>query len=269
MLFPWLFWLGAWRGLKETVFNPDFGTRFCLATLVPVFIAFSLVSGKQMHYLLPLFPAFALLLARGLQSVSISTSDKLVAAAITLALGALVIYLPFYAQMHHLAPWISNVSMWNGVALIACALLLLTPSAQLAGEVWKMSLFSAAVVVIVVYSIIMHGSGLAYDLRPIAQQLKTLEDAGVPIAHVGKYAGQYQFLGRLRKEPEEVAAGDMGKWFTAHPNGKAVTYFNSDIALDGLHYDYMQLYKGDRVVILGKQAWPPVANHQPISPNNE
>jgi hypothetical protein len=132
-----------------------------------------------------------------------------------------------------------------------------------------MSLFSAAAVVIVVYSIIMHGSGLAYDLRPIAQQLKILEDRGIPIAHIGKYAGQYQFLGRLRKEPDEVAAGDMDKWFAAHPDGKAVTYFNSDVSLKGLPYDYMQLYKGDRVVILGKQAWPPVANHQPISPNNE
>jgi 4-amino-4-deoxy-L-arabinose transferase-like glycosyltransferase len=268
MLFPWLFWLGTWRGLKATLSNPDFGIRFCLATLVPVFIAFSLVSGKQMHYLLPLFPAFALLLARGLQSVSPSRSDKLPAAIITLALGALIIYLPFYAQLHHLAPWVSNISVWNGVALIACALLLLTPSAQAAGEVWKMSLFSAAVVVIVVYSIVMHGSGLAYDLRPIALQLKTLEDRGIPIAHVGKYAGQYQFLGRLHKEPEEVAVGDIGKWFVAHPTGKVIAYFNSDISIDGLQYDYMQLYKGDRVVILGKQAWPPMGNHQPISPNN-
>jgi hypothetical protein len=209
-----------------------------------------------------------LLLARGLQSVSLSRADKLPAAIITLALGALIIYLPFYAQLHHLAPWVSNISVWNGVALIVCALLLLTPSAQPASEVWKISLFSAAVVVIVVYSIVMHGSGLAYDLRPIALQLKTLEDRGIPIAHVGKYAGQYQFLGRLHKEPEEVAVGDLGKWFAAHPTGKVVAYFNSDVSIAGLQYDYMQLYKGDRVVILGKQAWPPMGNHQPISPNN-
>lgn len=268
MLFPWLFWLGAWRGLKANLTDPDFGIRFCLATAVPVFIAFSLVSGKQMHYLLPLFPAFALLLARGLQSVSISTSDKLVTAAITIALGALVIYLPYYALLHHVAPWVSSVSMWNGVALIVCALLLLTPSPQLADDVWKMSLFSAGVVVIVVYSIVMRGSGLAYDLRPVARQLKALEEQGIPIAHEGKYAGQYQFLGRLHKEPDEVAAGDLTKWFSAHPNGKAVVYFNSDVPLDGLAYDYMQLYKGDRVVILGEQAWPPVGHHQPIDPNN-
>lgn len=269
MLFPWLFWLSTWRGLKQDLADPDFGIRFCLASLVPVFIAFSLVSGKQMHYLLPLFPAFSLLLARGLQSVRMRPSDKLPVAVITLALGALVIYLPFYAQIHHVAPWVSDLSIWNGVALIVCALLLLTPSPRLEHEVWKMSLFSAAVVVIVVYSIVMRGSGLAYDLRPIAAQLKILEDKGIPIAHAGKYAGQYQFLGRLRKEPEEVALGDMDKWFAVHPQGKVITYFNSDVAIDGLKYDYMQLYKGDRVVILGRQAWPPKAGDKLIRPNNE
>jgi hypothetical protein len=95
-----------------------------------------------------------------------------------------------------------------------------------------------------------------------------LEQKGIPIANVGKYAGQFQFLGRLHKEPEEVAAGDMEKWFAAHPDGKAIVYFNSDVSIDGLPYDYMQLYKGDRVVILGKGAWPPKTKDQLIRSNN-
>lgn len=40
------------------------GMRFCISIFLPAFITLSLVSGKQIHYLLPLFPVIALLLAR-------------------------------------------------------------------------------------------------------------------------------------------------------------------------------------------------------------
>lgn len=272
MLFPWLFWISAWRGLKHTLLNRDMGIRFCLAWLVPVFVAFSFVSGKQMHYLLPLFPAFALLLARGLQTVDttqiIGWSGKLPVALVTIAVGVLIIYLPFYAQTHQVAPWVSVIPMWHGLALIACILILLIPVRHLVGEVWKMSFFSAAAVVIAIYYIVLQGAGLAYDIRPLAAQLKVLQDQGIPIAHEGKYPGQYQFLGRLHQEPESVSASELESWFAAHPNGKAVVYFNADEPIAGLKYDYMQLYKGDRVVIIGKEAWPPMVNHRLLRPNN-
>ncbi len=272
MLFPWLFWASSWRGLGRCLASPDMGTRFCLAWLMPVFLAFSFVSGKQMHYLLPLFPAFALLLARSLQTVTTPQFtgwvDKLPAVLVTIALGALIIYLPVYAQTHPVAPWISQIPVWDGLALIAGTLILLLPVKHLVGEVWKMAFFSAVVVVIAIYYVVLHGSGLAYDIRPIAAQLKTLQDRGIPIAHEGKYPGQYQFLGRLRQEPESVSANDLEQWFAAHPNGKAVVYFNADEPITGLKYDYMQLYKGDRVVIIGKESWPPVVNRHRLTPNN-
>ena len=65
MVFPWFVWPGLWRA--AFVFargGLDRGGRFCLAWLLPVLLAFSLISGKQPHYLIPLFPAFALLAAR-------------------------------------------------------------------------------------------------------------------------------------------------------------------------------------------------------------
>ncbi len=65
LLFPWFAWPGGWRALAHHWRNGlDRGTRFCLAWMLPVFVAFSFVSGKQPHYLIPLFPAFALLTAR-------------------------------------------------------------------------------------------------------------------------------------------------------------------------------------------------------------
>jgi hypothetical protein len=44
--------------------------RLCLAWVVTAFVVFSILSGKQVHYLLPLVPAVALLVARGLSTLS-------------------------------------------------------------------------------------------------------------------------------------------------------------------------------------------------------
>ena len=65
MLFPWFVWPGLWQALARHLREGlDRGTRFCLAWMVPIFVAFSFISGKQPHYLVPMFPAFALLTAR-------------------------------------------------------------------------------------------------------------------------------------------------------------------------------------------------------------
>jgi 4-amino-4-deoxy-L-arabinose transferase-like glycosyltransferase len=70
MVLPWLFWRRAWRGFAVLGSGtPENGTRFCLAWALPALIVFSLVSGKQMHYLLPLMPAFAIIAARALDGI--------------------------------------------------------------------------------------------------------------------------------------------------------------------------------------------------------
>lgn len=71
ILFPWVLWPTLWRGVAGLVRGPrDSGVRFALAWAVPVFVAFSLISSKQMHYLFPEFPAFAMIAAAGLVRLS-------------------------------------------------------------------------------------------------------------------------------------------------------------------------------------------------------
>jgi len=62
VLFPWALWPSLWRSFAELRRGPpQVPTRFALSCLVPGLIIFSLISGKQVHYLLPLMPAFAIL----------------------------------------------------------------------------------------------------------------------------------------------------------------------------------------------------------------
>lgn len=61
VLFPWTLWLPLWRGWK---IQSDNSLRFCLSILVPSLVALSIISGKQIHYLLPLLPVVAIVLSR-------------------------------------------------------------------------------------------------------------------------------------------------------------------------------------------------------------
>ena len=62
VLFPWALWPSLWRSFAELRRGPpQVATRFALSCLVPGLIVFSLISGKQVHYLMPLLPVFAIL----------------------------------------------------------------------------------------------------------------------------------------------------------------------------------------------------------------
>jgi 4-amino-4-deoxy-L-arabinose transferase-like glycosyltransferase len=65
---PWIFFFNFWKNIKKISFhNSNF--KFILFSIIPVFISFSLISGKQVHYLLPLLPLLIIGLALLLSGV--------------------------------------------------------------------------------------------------------------------------------------------------------------------------------------------------------
>jgi hypothetical protein len=69
-------------------------------------------------------------------------------------------------------------------------------------------------------------AGPSYDVLPVARYLSELETAGRPLAHAGRYHGEYQFAGRLRRPLEVIEPGDVGSWLSRHPDGYVVVYSN-------------------------------------------
>jgi 4-amino-4-deoxy-L-arabinose transferase-like glycosyltransferase len=63
-----------------------------------------------------------------------------------------------------------------------------------------------------------------YDTRSVAAHLSALERGGAPIAHEGRYAGEYTYVGRLRRPLAEVRSDSVAGWLAGHPNGRVVTY---------------------------------------------
>lgn len=258
MVFPWLLWLPVWRGFCKLAAQPgDEGLRFCLAWLVPVFLAFSFISGKQMHYLLPIFPPFALLAARGivLSNGAGRRLDLLPLALVGAVMAAGLIYFPTYALTHGVVAWGQDIASWGGWLMLGALLLLMFLKADKAEvDARKIAGFGLFAVVLLYVSIIKP-AGLAYDVRPIGSAMKRLEDAGIPMAYVGRYHGTFNFVGRLQASPQVTSRELLSDWFARHPEGRAIVIFNRSYPLRDLKPEYLQHYRGGQIAIVSREHW--------------
>lgn len=119
MFAPWIFIPRFWKELRALKAVPprkkEF--RFILCWIVPVFIAFSFIGGKQPHYLVPLLPGVAILTAAMLKGMPVAIiRNTALAMVFIFAAGhaaAARTYFPFYdlgpfaayVHDHPEAPW--------------------------------------------------------------------------------------------------------------------------------------------------------------------
>ena len=256
MLFPWLFALPIWRSLaKAKGLMQEVGVRFCIAWFVPVFIAFSFISGKQPHYLLPIVPAFALLAARGWQELQdIDWLDRLLPAVAAVMVGGILLYLPSYHQHHYLAIWVENTPTFAGMTMILGGVFLMLAAKHKNQYLEGMTLLGVLALA-VLYVGVIRSAGAAYDVTNISHQLKMMQDQNIPLANIGKYHGQFNFLGRLQASPIELNESQLDAWFEKNPNGRVVMYFDKQRPLGGLVPEYSQPYRALIAGVLNKAQW--------------
>ncbi|MHC8510304.1 MAG: ArnT family glycosyltransferase [Rhodospirillales bacterium] len=241
MLLPGLLWFRIWRGVPRAWANrTDWGGfMFLLCWLVPALIVFSFVSGKNPHYLLPELAAAALAAAWALAVVTEQApqrwarpfDDTLPIVFLALC-GAALAAAPELTFGRETPPWWAALNRDWGLALAALAVLALArmPQTPVGRALMLAGLTAAAAAA--VNGAAQPVLAARLDLRPAAEQLGLWQNQGRPIAHVGKYHGQYHFLGRL-EAPLTVLAGpggsDPAAWAAAHPEGYVVTYRRSPL----------------------------------------
>ena len=223
---PWILLSGTWSALRQADIASDPGLRFCLTWLVAVFVLMSLVSGKQVKYLLPLVPAFALLLGRVWSRVGerIIAQRPWLLSGVLLAAGGLLAALPLWLDT---APWIGNIHPLWGVLLVLAALALwLPPPLRAADTPLRLTLFSVLVIVIVHVGVFPTAAP-AYDLRSASRMIARAQAAGHEVACASRYHGQFGFTGRLTQPLVQLEAGGALQWAARHPQDYLVVVTRS------------------------------------------
>lgn len=247
LLMPWTIWPAAWRsvggfrvwrtGRGLAAARADGGCRFALVWFLAAFLAFSAISGKQLHYLLPELPAFALLvgwLVAGAESGGVRRGNPAVDQAVPGIAAAVIGVAAFVVPLLPLSPRVMEriglvESSWfliySAAGLVVAALPLRHWALDLERRVVALAVLSG-VLVVALHLAVRPQVAAAFDLRTPAVRLAAWQHAGEAIAHVGKYHGQFHFLGRLEKPIAVVGLtdDDIKQWLAANPKGKVISY---------------------------------------------
>lgn len=241
LLFPWVLWPPSWRAiaiLRHAI--ADAGVRLLLSWLVPAFVALCLISGKQVHYLVPLLPALALLAAHGLPAV-IDPGGRLgqtgivgvfafIGVVLTLGPHADPAWIEFL-QVHnresspHL--WAALIPWWCGPAVLATAAWMWwMPPVGLPVRTGGLAA-AAVVLVLIIHLAVGPVMRHAYDTAPVATIIADWRRQGMMVAKVVPYAGEYEFAGRLGEPLRVTSREDIPAFAAKHPHGRLLLTFSA------------------------------------------
>ncbi|WP_136515081.1 ArnT family glycosyltransferase [Geomonas edaphica] len=248
LLLPWVLFPPAWRAWKGLTGDP--GSRMVMIWCGVSLMVFSLLSGKQVHYLIPILPAFSLLMAKSIaQEQGDVARWRLPMAVLYLLLGAGLLTASFINHGRMLRFFDLNEVRWaaGGLALVGVLLLCLRPRNMpaLVTRVAAASLACCALVLLGGQTMFQR-----YDMHPIAQAIKQKQAEGYEVLHAGKYHGQFHFMGRLThplvelRSPEEV-----GAYVATHEKVALVTYEPDRRRIDPREYFFMQPFRNRQAVL--------------------
>jgi len=276
LLFPFSGWPRMWvavAGLRRPL---ESGLRFALCWLVPSFIVFSLISGKQLYYPLPELAGVALLMAAAIAVLR----ERRPALANHYALGtwplgvagiafALLMFgLPLLVDHGVLqADWAGTTAPYSRyfsvIFLLLGSLLLLRGR----GELRRLAV-AGLIGVFALNALFTLTLWPRWDLRPAAALLSSAEQAGHPLANLGSYAGEFHFTGRLTRPITELY-GDQAlqDYAKVHPDALVVTRPEQLAAADLRYALLVQPFRSSWVVIWSAASLADLrAGHTPPEP---
>jgi 4-amino-4-deoxy-L-arabinose transferase-like glycosyltransferase len=222
---PLMLWRPAVSALRTVLRENQPARNFLLAWILPAFIGLSLVSGKQLHYLLPLLPAVTLLASLGLRNIELRTSDRIplfvFAIAILCALAACALGASRLLALE--GCMVTIASKLNPLLPLLTGVLALAAIAS-AGQTLRGALTGLGLANLVVLTSLAAQSretlAQLFDLQPLADVIAPLHDR--PIAMTQDSRGEFGFLARLDHPIEEVPIKRLSCWVLDHPNGIAI-----------------------------------------------
>ncbi|WP_428296094.1 ArnT family glycosyltransferase [Hyphomicrobium sp.] len=230
---PLLLWRPTWIGLRRVVASASPARNFLLAWIVPPLALLSLISGKQMHYLLPIVPAAALLVSLGVKDAETRSADRwpLIVLVAGMLAGLVVV------------AWSGDGLLPDGSALAVSAKQLSVPLLIATGAivlfallVWESSIPQFPIAMATVNLVLLTSIALQsrarvaelFDLAPVAEVIAPFARAGRPIAVTERTRGEFGFLARLERPLLHVPGQQLPCWLSRHPESVAIIRSKAD-----------------------------------------
>jgi len=221
LLFPWSLCPRAWRAMQAITRVPQ--TRFCLCILGPGLVLFSIISGKQVHYLLPLIPPFLLLLFQNMTEMLPERRARIRLPAAAMLLFSLALFVTPHLSLHggdsellHLLPaWTGLIPLITGVVLLA-GQATIQPVIPLA-----VTLNTMLIILHIAFAPVL---SLMYDQSPTAARIQAAQQVGQQVAvYPASLADQFQFAGRLTKPLlPQMSLKAVTLWASEHRNSQVL-----------------------------------------------
>jgi len=227
---PWFFWLPAWRGWKKKSF--DDATRFCLCVVLPAFFLLSCVSGKQIHYVLPLLPVIALLIAHTVTTVPKRTQyDQMPLLVIFLVLFLALLIVPQLPLHGGDREMLQYIPKWIAVVPFATGLFLYMSRPDSMLKSIKIVSSSMLLLVILLQLAIAKPLHAIYDQTEIGGKIKQAQDQNEPVAvFPAKLMDQFQFSGRLLTPLIPLKSLDeLAEWSVGNPQGSCLIFTKNKV----------------------------------------
>ena len=244
LLFPWSLWPPLWRGLRQhwRVLAADSGARLAVTWFAASFLVLSLTSGKQVHYLIPIYPAFALLLARLLSAMQLRPRDTMLPALVLASvIGACTVAL--WMQPAFVPAVAKDARAWCAVPFVVFALFAAFARATNPRRAVATMLLLGCGITISAHVVAEPALMAAYDVRPAAAVLADAAKRGDAIGWIGTYHGEVNYFARLHEPIQELTIATVGPWLAAHPQASVVLVGKQAEAKD-VRPNHRQLWRG-------------------------
>ena len=219
LFFPWIIWWPVWRGWKQLL--SDRSSRFCASVILPGLLLLSCISGKQIHYTLPLLPVFALVLAKmAVSGKQTGRFDRLPLVVSFLLAGVACLLITQFSSLARVSGVLHFLPNWLWLIPFLCALPLLhvqTSSPVISAKVMSTSYLLLFMVLHLSIAGPLHAhfqpTEIEEGLRVVQGQARQLAVFPAKLSH------QFQFAGHLTAPVlGKNSLDELALWADAHPN---------------------------------------------------
>ena len=250
--------------LKKCIYLNQ-GFKFCLFILIFSIIILSIFADKQPHYLTPLMPIVGLIFSYIFStSLNININKiNFIPIYLTLIFYFICSYLLLFNQeilginQNLKTPEIILLLIVPIISLIFSIFILFYKNNLLSNFIYIMTFQSIFLIffIHIIFNIFLYNF---YDLKDFSIKIDNLNNSNFKVAYVGKYHGQFNFLGRLEKPISVIEGGNVKEWFNINPNSYIVYNHRNMPSNEGIKPFYSQKFRGRTLSIWQKNQ---VINH--------